>query len=436
MLAVAWIMAHALAVPLARQQRFCLHVDVEFNDDGWGDRWADNSVDRPARGFRVRVYRELNPGLQLVWEGNVDDGDPDGCTPFVNLQYDPFAPNDYTYRVRAYSYDAFVNGNVVGAFSDVPPMPDEPSPSDGAMVDVLTDHRAIGNLVAVYPPPIPAHVVEPRFNVLAFATFALYMHDANMDDTYRFQVGSSGAAGSAWGVHLSAPKRSVYSHETGHAVSMKRGGNPNGNKFADHDNCLGDASDPNDPNNLPPNYAHLQKEWNSQAAREGIADYYGYITWNEVFSGADCEWGHHHRSDWDNDGIVDTPASAPYDCIGLPEPGVLFADENDWLANLIPAPDTKGCGGDSTMEDVGTIYDWSRYFFAMVTNPYDRGSPHTIAQMWNVWEDAHPGNWLPEGVSNTVDPDEPAARLEDAAFSMLGANNNHDEAAAQYGLDH
>ncbi|MEQ1507538.1 MAG: hypothetical protein ABMB14_35235 [Myxococcota bacterium] len=427
MIGLVWLVwaAVASAAPFNVSQRFCIFVDIAFKDEDGGDRWFDDSVDKEARGFAVEVRKHnlIGAGSTLVWSGWTEwNGADAGCTPFVTMQHDNAVPQGYRYLVRVRSDGAQVRGNTIHSYTT-------PANADAAVTDVLVFYSPTVNNIKVYPPPLSGGS-EKRWNVLVTAAFALSMHDGDLDSTYTFgQAVDGGDPADDVGYHFSPNlvylddrKRWVYMHELGHAVSDYAAG--------DHAMPFDYTSSTDNCGDAPVDHALLEQEWQSAAAVEGIATWYAEITFNEVYTDADCELAYWRSVDWDNNQSPDTLAAIPHDCIGDPDGSGTFADEVDWLRNLTDAPDSEGCN--SVLTNKGVEYEWSRYFWSMVTQ-----HGYSISQIWAVWNGASPSTW--DDIGATADVwDDPANRVAVSVWVILGSppSTEGTDAAEAHGLDH
>jgi hypothetical protein len=382
--------------------RFCAYVEIDYIDLPRGDRWTDDS-DRPARGFRMDVWNDSTN--EYVWPSSgtgyaIDDDPLAGCTPLLELD------DAHVYDVTVYS-QAEVDGNYAYAY-------DDPSTKNLAVELVENDFQPTADATEDIGPIDGAS--EDRWNHLALAAFALYMHDGELTGKH-FELYEDDCcfADSETKVHVAGLNRKfMVAHELGHLVSAKRdddGSGLNQSYAADEDGCDGGGG----------SHGQLTKEYQSASAVEGIADFYAAMTWNIVSESADCEYQRQYGLDWNLDGTPDVNAITGHDCVGDPFSGSPDpVGSKDWLEDLVDADDDDEdevqCEG--TLDNRSTQYDWLRYYWSMVTL-----QDVPITDLWEIWDDADPHDW--NSTDSGSSSDDPHIRIDTSAHAN-GYETEHD----------
>lgn len=421
-----WLMSPP-AEAVAVQRRICLTVDIALTLPDRGDRWTDDTVDKPARGFEVTVDTAGALPVQ-VYDVYTDGGGAHvGCTPVLTLQ------SGAVYSATATS-EAEISGNHVSSLDGV-------YPATALLYSTFVPSTTVGP-IDMYPAPLPGNTDE-RWNALAIVTYGLYLYDggvtgADLDIRLGDDAHYDGSVNVLY--LLDSRRKFLVAHELGHFVTEQIAGDVGlvEDYSAPGDGCAGAVNFKGD--GTVPSHSFLTKEYQSSAAVEGMANFYSALVWNERYHGADCEIATWKPLDWDNSGA--SPPGEPWDalvnegvpCIGDPwsAPGD-FVSDHDWLADLIAAADyddvdDTGCVG--THLNRSTDYDWLRWGWDMVTV-----QDVAVQALWDVWAAASPSDWNATDAGATEDL--PIARI----YGAVQATNNQSmidafDASRHHGLDY
>jgi hypothetical protein len=381
--------------------KFCNSVDIRYFDEAGGNRWEDDSIDKPARGFWYEVIRTSAPTTVIESGYLATSGSNVGCTGEIELD-----------SGKAYKVDIESRARFAGPDIDIYAYDDSATP-DLVKDTVLAGFSPSADAM-VYTTPLDG-VAEDRWNHLALASFAVYMHNLDLTEVdIKLAEDRCCDASENWSHVMGSTKKFVVAHELGHQLSFKRDVGGSGCESgcgAPDDGCVGDSS--------PGVHGQLEKEYESCAACEGIADFYSAITWNTTEANAACEYVRAYALDWNIDLTDDIPSGGVNACIGDP-----FADtpnlvtEWNWLDDAI----TNGFGScTGPLSRRSTQFGWLRYAWDMVTI---QGVP--LSDFWEIWDDADPYDWNKTDVG--IFADHPSERMRNNAFGN-GYLFEHDDAA-------
>lgn len=324
-----------------RNVRFCFKTEVLFGDYANGDYWTDPNYDKTAYGIRALVQKNYL-GTEIFLD--YVDGDT-GCTPMLALS------TDATYLVRLYTRSKVGNNNVVHVYQS-----DDPDTYQWGTVSWAFDPDDIaegGTATMTYPSED-----NHSNNILAAASYALRRRPAGLSNHnfyfYALDCPSGGSCHSDGYIYLDMPdanrgrnSKQTITHEMGHLIGWKKDGDqsPSGHSYADI-GCITCTSANDD---------HLidSREWQRDAAKEGIAHFYGATAWNNKAEN-DCQW-------------------RGFDC----------AYHHDFLHIV--------CLG--TDEDRGVEGDWLTFWWDV-----HRTFPLSVADIFDIWGAAAPHDWVDSSV--------------------------------------
>ncbi len=280
-------------------------------------------------------------------------------------------------------------------------------------------------------------------------------------------------------VGVTSRLRFQIAHELGHVIVMKRMGKRTQTvQSAPLHECLSDYAagavqepvgdhlpieEDVDGDTGPRMHAKgaFTKEYQSVAAREGWGNFFAvWLFNNRTQLPAQMDWWTVH--DFDRDGRLDnnygdtdtadntpSPAGQARKGDGIVEMGfhpvltlpgghaplAAWANGADWLENLKDAPDapagdpTLGCH--EAIDNRGTAYDWTRFFWDMTVTTEGNIRPEDLA---NLYVDMCPTNWQSNGIQGLADV--PIVRLRASAIHQGGSVEAERVARESWGQDH
>jgi hypothetical protein len=372
---MTWLVLALAAQAEDRVARYCVDYTVDFTDGPTGDLLTDESLE--AIGVVLRFTSA---------SGSVDHAlDRYGCRDITLSD----AHGPYTVDVLR---RAHAGGNVVEVVSDkggllASPWLTEHVPVPRALYSVtLTDTESI--------------------NILAAASFALQRHNLGITgETFRFMLGdcpdregTSCERWPEWGLYIQpdhAHFKFVIVHELAHALTdaANGGAEDRNDEMADVDACT--------PAYSAVGHRMNSKEFQSNAAVEGIAHYYSALVFNELGED-DCEIEKHYTLDWNRNGQRDELTDVQvFSCEdGIPEAGI---NSQDYLGDF--------CLGEGIEHNRATEYDWLRHLWDFTQEV----SPETLLE---IWDHADPHDWNTKGAGTGAGY--PAHRMSEAAREVGG----------------
>ncbi|MEZ4321878.1 MAG: hypothetical protein R3F61_30665 [Myxococcota bacterium] len=416
----------------------CVKFQTDYIDEGVGDYWATNA-DRPGRGMWTQVIRESD-GVAVFADYVAETN---GCASVNVNQFQ-------TYTIRVTS-KAFVNGVEIWGRT---------TPTSSTFLAWSSTGWSPG--VTTQPVEISIPFGQISGN-MAVATWMMKRSNFGLDQatTNRISIyandptpGRGSCCGFLDNVVVSWPRRYLIAHEIGHHIWYRLAGNVADNFDLDApvDGC--NADEINDFGKHP-----FQKEYQSTAAREGWAHFVAAWAWNKSTQ-SDCDYAtwNGHGYDIDLDGTVNdngTPGNINDDFLTDVDnnyPPASLDVENqldgliscetdpvsdpdplgDDLANFITAKDwledvwsgSSSCGG-SNLNNRGTSYDWTRFWWDMhtdnwtfVTTTVDGVPVETLAE---IYVEMGPQNWQINDVGGTNSANVPKNRLQTAASNVACA---------------
>lgn len=248
------------------------------------------------------------------------------------------------------------------------------------------------------------------------------------------------------------PNKNLIAHELGHAIVGVRIGalEEYVDLTAPLDGCMGDYWWWGGPTDTEPGggRAVFTKEYLSQATREGWGEFIAAWAWNSRLD-ADCVVrAREYYTDFDLDGVVDNDFGAldpygdfEYDCAGTPyvdpDPLGIVMDGENWLEDLIAAPDAAGCERAAGVLDPdvnrSTAYDVSKFFWALTSDPVNRIPPEDLA---DLYVDTCPRGWSLNDQEWPLSPDELVTRRIELSATAQGATATQITDAWDAHVDH
>lgn len=388
-----WLAAPATAVAATVNVTLCVDINVDYDHASGGDRFTNNSVNQPARGFRY-VVKDNNAGGAIVYDDILSDGD-DGPAAGCSAAFPLTVGGSYKINVHP-------EGTV-----------------DGSDFEHLGGEAKV--LYAAYTPswpvtltPVVDGVLYHSFSQALAMAYALNLHDGGttgelfqMDDDRT----AHGCKTSGGIVHLhggSNPTMSKYTivHEVGHLVAAKTDGggahpSPGNNSL---NNCQGTGTPGDSPNDDEDDTAVsglLNKKYMSNSITEGLANFYAAITWNDR-DDPDCDYITNKPHNLDLTGTAEIARDAVISCVDDDDQGSPdYFDGVNWLDDLIDASDALGCTTPRTNRS--TTFDWLRYLWALHNT--DSGAGLDADEIYDIWHDATIDDWDGDGSdANVPDP--------------------------------
>lgn len=412
-----------------RVVKLCMNYDIEFTDNGHEDYWADNSVDRWARGLKVTVWDEVQSQTLYL-------NDSTGCA-WVVVEVPTFPQSNIVWWVES---EAQVNGGIIkvhrGTWDrnhdwDVQPVHHQvftAHASHGATItrtilttDMEWQTLAVASWIThrnwfhVLQPPDRACCLESAPGYAPDGTCAVSDYGQTPGPIHYF-VDTDGACGGGNSVqsssttdwHMNAVhfgtcrSKWLVAHETGHMlVGMRMTESPYpdvgqrheqyNNQNAPLDDCAGwlkkTAGNPPVPQNQR---GMLNKEYAALALREGWGEFFAIWAWNNRFE-TNCQKLYTGKwADIDLDGVPDNDFP-PLDTADPTDTGFIDGTMDCWgtpyAGNLDPLP--APTDGVNWLEDLEYFDDddVDGLQCSRVAGTYGppRGSPErNRATMWDV----------------------------------------------------
>ena len=384
---------------------FCVQYNVYYTDASTsvGDDHFTSNGAKKARGARLVIIDTT--ASTTKFDGNLEENGTDaGCA------MDVMVVNSHNHTVKLFA-EATLDTNTVEVLDDDDPVSGE-----------QYTYTWTPSLVGLSEKKLTTSAAE-QWNIMAAAGFALDRHDGGLSsETFTFYTEACPGGGVACvreetpGVFVGylcleadcsvAPAKAKYAitHQQGHLVMIAANGGSRevaSSSAAAVGGCTGGTGH---------NVNH--SEYQSRAATEGTADIWAAMTFNMVSSGADCGFKSVQAVDWDNDGSNN---DQEFDCDGTLYGSI---DGNDYL-------------GDECDDEAhhGTQLDWLRFWWDMLTD-----ESLDDDDVFAIWNEADPDTWETEDTPTNASY-KPAARLDDAADTVLSTPNNWTTVAATNGTD-
>lgn len=330
---LALLLATTPALAATYNVDVCARYDVNLVDAdvSVGDDHFTSDTTHPAWGALVVVVEVGGPGVYADYAE--DAGSSAGCIPTLALD------STKTYSIKVHSR-ASIAGNTVYVWTDTTETTlSQFGPS-------LWQPTSSGTKTVTSP-------VADTWNIAAAAGFAQVRDTGGLTGQQYDFVQDAGST--SWDRtndrvligSMGGERKYMIDHEFGHMLVARAmgGGDAHSYDSADDDNC--------DSPGTSDQHALLEREYQSAAAWEGFAHYYGIITFNNV-TGSDCWFMYWKPADWNGDHDVDdaneaaSGASWPIaSCAAAMSP----PDVGDWLGDY--------CTG--TVANRGTEFDWLRF---------------------------------------------------------------------------
>ncbi len=290
---------------------------------------------------------------------------------------------------------------------------------DGNTFDVRDSQSGdavwVGWLETAWTPTTGTHTMDTNlhdaWNIMAAASFAMEVRDGGLSGrSFSFFTEDcpdvSGASCERFPDIFIAPahadRKYVIVHELGHAVmemcnNERNENNGDGGTGGSCDGAGGTLA---------------LKEYQSNAANEGVAWYYAAVVFNHR-EDDDCEFG--RSLDYNKDGQLSVFEEFP-SCEGDPV--------NEPWANL----DFLGNECTGTLTGRAVRFDYVRAFWDLTQNAPGNGQGRTFDDVCDLWLEARPDTWDPDG--GGIASDDPPDRLRQAAddLNFLNAWDNVDNA--------
>lgn len=374
-------------------------LGMEDANSSVGDDYYTNVYPKTAMGAWLVVYR-LNfwtgQIIQVEWQGYSDyTGDDAGCTPELSLS------SSYKYRVDV------VSKAQVGSI-----------PNYTYVMNNDEDRDYYGYVLWTAFIPGPANEgkhyratsASDAWKVLSAASYSQYRRRGGLIySTYRYYLDNSPCNGGSCtrlddygdvACFLSSNGRDrkyIIVHETGHALGWKvdEMQPPNTDSGADYGDCVTDEDESHEMN---------QKEYQSNAAKEGFAHFYAATIFNDDTE-YDCWYEYYKSVDWDLDGNNDDWTT---NCEGSP-------------MSPIPSGDYLGYSCDGQLANRAVEYDYLRFWWDMTTD-----QDVYFTDCVEIWDYANPRNWNDDDQGAGVDYVN--YRLRDAAdyYDLLSEWDSED----------
>jgi hypothetical protein len=355
--------------------RYCVDYDLDFTDGPTGDLLTGDTMDA------------IGVVLRFTWTtGSVDYAlGSNGCKDITVAS--TMGPSTVDILRRAHA-----GGNLVEVASDMggllaSPWLEDHTPVPSALYSITLDNTE-------------------SINILAAASFALQRHNVGITgETFRFVLGdcpdregTSCERWPEWGLYIHeehAYFKFVIVHELAHALSDAANGGveDRNDEMASVGACT--------PAYTVEGHRMNSKEFQSNAAVEGLAHYYSALIFNEQGEG-DCEIEKHYTLDWNRDGLrAEATDVQIFSCEdGIPEAGI---NSEDYLGDY--------CLGEGVQSNRGTEYDWLRHLWDFT----EQASPETL---FELWDHADPHSWHISGAGTGAGY--PAHRMSRAAYEVGG----------------
>ncbi|MCB9690870.1 MAG: hypothetical protein H6736_03555 [Alphaproteobacteria bacterium] len=454
-----------------RNVEICIDYDTEYDDNGNEDFWADNSVDRWARGVYVEVLDEVSTQPMYL-------SDTDGCAR-VDVEVDPSGEK---FEVLVYSI-----ASVKGVDYEVHEHSGNAAWSNQPIsVEAFTASATEGVIERTTSPALAWQVMAAASWMWQRNRFAIWngpnrdcclegtggagpdgtctdptkQYGPSTESTIHYFVknttglacggGNNQPGGHINSVEFSNPCRQkwLYSHESGHlVVGMRMDGLEQYNGAAPTDNCSGgywSSGQLIDPGPPAVSRAMMSKGYTALAVREGWAEFYATWAWNAK-NGADCSFlarGTFTDIDldgtWDNDfGPSDPYYDFELDCAGSPW---MYTDPNtctdgfDWVDDLEVYNDAAGCvrapvqGGYDLESNRSSVWDVTRMFWHLYW--VDGLTPVALSDLYvdtcpRAW--AQYDTWTSQGVATR-----PLNRLYTSSAYHAATQSDVDDAISNH----
>ena len=261
--------------------KFCAHYLGTYMDAGFGeDRWANNTLEKYARGARIKVKKDLDgDGVyeepsEVLWDSYAGDavgsGDPGaGCTASIAV-----AVNNGDYMVHVYSYGV-VQGNTL-----------ESHDRATGTVYVTTDVVTVSGGAGTYGFTASVGGAFDEYNVYTAGAYAISIHAGGLSAAlYDYRVGPpTGTTGCAavstqycggkiyiWGA---VDEKFSIVHETSHRMMDDK---TNGDMLSVNDCTYSHTGCPASSGG----HSIRSKEYAGCAHNEGFAWFYAADVWND-----------------------------------------------------------------------------------------------------------------------------------------------------------
>lgn len=364
--------------------QICIQQNLDYEDQDIGDFLTGTST-RP-RGAQIHFYGSVSG--HVVANLAAGGSDP-GCA-------DVTLDDTQQYSLVLW-YRGSIAGNTVEVVDD----------TGNLYTHTISNHFS--------PPGNGGYVItfadaSDAANIYTAAAFGLFRNDLGVTgETFRFITDvCPNADGScerwpATGIFINTGHRReklVILHEFGHAMSDAV------NQGHEDANAGGAAVNACSPAYTNSGHKANSKEFNSNAAVEGVGDFYAAVTVNDVTQ-SDCEFRKTNSVDWDLSGAFE-PTNDPevFSCEAGMTAGTVFIDAKDYLGDF--------CIATGASSNRGTQYDWLRMGWDFVT---DKGQ--TVDTFFQIWDHANPHTWRATDVG--INPT-PAVRMSDAAYEVGGTS--------------
>lgn len=321
LVALLWLASPAEAATFS--VRFCSWVATDYGDNAAGDVWTTAGLYAPGSGFAMRVENDTLD--TVLWEGwATESGTYAGCSP--ELQLDD-GGGSYDYDVKVTS-KALIGSITVKSY-------DDQTTADTLTALVLNNFTPTATQRYDLT-PLPGDT-ESRWNFLALVAKGLLTEDGGISSVTLelYKDGTSPVYIHGTTGKLVLPdgydRKFIVLHELGHFVTFGLSGSISASGNASLNDCDGNAG-------------IVQKEYQSFAAKEGIASFYSAYVLNDHGASDDCEWQPALGVDWDLDGGIDTNNLSAAFCHGDPWSGTPDPDDRDWLRDLILGMTTTSTG--------------------------------------------------------------------------------------------
>ncbi|GAB4293754.1 MAG: hypothetical protein Kow0090_08230 [Myxococcota bacterium] len=273
------------SVILSGSIKFCIQVEAEFNDNGYGEDYLTSDGYYYAKGQYVIIKRETTQ----IFNGYLYDGlnGSEGCTGYLTV------PDvNATYYIWAYSGGS-VNSNTITVRDP-----------NGVMryiylwVTVSGQSSPHTRTVSISKAMLGS--IFGEFNVYSAANYAMYRHNGGMTNkTYDFQTIDGPSENRSGIIYIRNStgnnhtlRKFVITHEMGHRVHYYGVGNNQDKVSRSGDYDWPGYDNPPAPCLQDSRTSHYMnsREYNRAACTEGFGHFYGAISFNNTAAGADCKF--------------------------------------------------------------------------------------------------------------------------------------------------
>lgn len=271
--------------------------------------------------------------------------------------------------------------------------------------------------------------VNSGWNVAVAATQAMARRNAGLSSQevifYTTACGTWGGGASTGGscTHMGAAyvepiggggpgcgQKYAVAHEMGHLIARLKNG---GNGAAKEDDANLDGCLPGEGN---AGHRMTTKEYQGQAANEGIAHYYAAVAFNNT-TDVVCRFEYYKGVDLNGDGNQadeDRTLTCEGGSFWYKSGAVVFPYiDGDWMVRDYVEESCEERAPGGTLGNRATELDWLRFFWDL---DHDQGV--TTTKIFDIWDTSNPESWLETGSGSSYtcgSTDWPAGRLQCAA---------------------